>query len=90
MTEKQLKNLSRTDLLELLLEQTKRADELQERVTELTERIADLRAGLDRKEVVYIQPQDAAAYSGAAPQPAAPMPAPAQPESSLTEFILEY
>ena len=87
MTEKQLKNLSRTDLLELLLEQTKRADELQERVTELTERIADLRAGLDRKEVVYIQPQDAAACSGAASQPA---PAPAQPESSLTEFILEY
>ena len=90
MTEKQLKNLSRTDLLELLLEQTKRADELQARVAELTERIEDLRAGLDRKEVVFIQPQDAVAYSGAAPQPTAPIPAPAQPESSLTEFILEY
>ena len=36
MTEKQLKNLTRGDLLELLLEQTKRADELQSQVDELT------------------------------------------------------
>ena len=36
MTEKQLKNLTRGDLLELLLEQTKRADELQLQVDELT------------------------------------------------------
>ena len=88
MTEKQLKNLSRTDLLELLLEQTKRADELQARVAELTERISDLRAGLDRKEVIYIQPQDAAAFPGAASQPL-PATAADQAESSLTEFVLE-
>lgn len=86
MTEKQLKNLTRTDLMELLLEQTKRADELQTRVAELTERIEELRAGLDRREAALPQPENAA-YSGAAMQPSAPV---AQPESTLTEFVLDY
>ena len=38
---KELKRLSRSELLELLLEQTKRADELETRVTELEQKLED-------------------------------------------------
>ena len=54
MTEKQLKNLSRMDLLELLLEQTRRADELQAHVDELTARVEELQSSLDAREITNI------------------------------------
>ena len=47
MTTKELKKLSRADLLELLLAQTKRADDLEERLQQAYKQLSDKRIQLD-------------------------------------------